>query len=57
MVPDSAYLVDEDRLPKILDEFDDCLGVLRLIQDPSRLSLPQQRLRPFLNVFQGSTKD
>ena len=35
----NADLIDEDSLPKFLYEFDDFSGILRLIEDPSDLSL------------------
>ena len=51
----NAYLVDEDRLSKVLNKFDGRLRVLCFIEDPGRLPLSQQRLGSSLDVFQGST--
>ena len=38
VVPNITYLVDEDRLPKVLDKVDNSSRVLRFIEDPSHLS-------------------
>jgi hypothetical protein len=36
----NAYLVDDERLSKILDELGDFLRVLRFIKDPTHSSFP-----------------
>jgi hypothetical protein len=56
-VPGNAYLVDGERLSKILDELADFLRVLRFIKDPTHPSFPLQLLSAFLDIFQGSTSD
>ena len=50
----SAYLVDDERLSKILDELGNLLRVLRFIKDPTHPSFPLQFLSAFLDIFQGS---
>ena len=55
--PGGTHLVDENRLPKVLDELDDRSRVLLFIEDPSRLPFPHQRMRPFFDILQGSTDD
>lgn len=57
MISDNANLVDEDRLAEFFDELDDRPRVLRFIEELRRLPFVQQRLRLFLDVFQGSTDD
>lgn len=55
--PDSAYLIDENRLSKLLDKLDDGPRVLLFIEDPGRYPFPFQCTRPLLDVFQGPTGD
>ena len=40
-VSGGAYLVDENGFPEVLDELDDCSRILRFIEDPGHLPLPQ----------------
>ena len=55
--PGSAYLVDCECSPKILDELANFLRVLRFIKDPTHPSFPLQLLSAFLDIFQGSAGD
>jgi hypothetical protein len=53
----ATYLIDEDSLPKLLDELDNSLRVLCLVKSPCHLPFLQQGLRPLFNVTERPAGD
>jgi hypothetical protein len=52
-----TYLIDEDRLPELLNKPNDRLRVSRLVENPCHLPFLQQCLRPLPNVVEGPADD